>query len=189
MPGPGQYEVKSQFERKPSDEGDQDADHPTSKVPFGSRLEVCRRHMYYIMSMCLTWNFVIITFVEVPHSRTYISSMHYLWRPSHCSGDHKENRTWESTFWTNVSTFQRRQTSKDATRYVYHHHFYEIPCYFNVHYLLQKEFWNLLLHSMSINMLYLIRTWNLQWQSSYKFVHWTQQKSHVRWISTVYASL
>ena len=38
MPGPGQYELKSQFEKKSIDEDDPDIDHP--KVPFGSKLQV-----------------------------------------------------------------------------------------------------------------------------------------------------
>ena len=37
MPGPGQYEIKSQFVKKMSDEDDSDLDHP--KVPFGSKLQ------------------------------------------------------------------------------------------------------------------------------------------------------
>ena len=42
MPGPGQYELKSQFEKKSTDEDDPDIDHP--KVPFGSKLQVRFRH-------------------------------------------------------------------------------------------------------------------------------------------------
>ena len=50
MPGPGQYEIKSQFEKKSSDEDDQDTDHPP-KVPFGSTLEVSKKYARIVAAL------------------------------------------------------------------------------------------------------------------------------------------
>ena len=44
VPGPGQYEIKSQFEKTGAmEEEDEDdlVEGGTRKVPFGSRLQVC----------------------------------------------------------------------------------------------------------------------------------------------------
>ena len=49
MPGPGQYEIKSQFVKKSNDDDDQDVDHP--KVPFGSRLQV-KMGQEIVMRVC-----------------------------------------------------------------------------------------------------------------------------------------
>lgn len=42
VPGPGHYDIKSQFEKK-SEEEEPDTEH--ASVPFGSTLEVSRRAM------------------------------------------------------------------------------------------------------------------------------------------------
>ena len=42
VPGPGHYDIKSQFEKK-SEEEEPDTEH--ARVPFGSTLEVSRRAM------------------------------------------------------------------------------------------------------------------------------------------------
>ena len=74
MPGPGQYEIKSQFEKKVSDEDDSDLDHP--KVPFGSKLQVSV--LYFSGEVLAVSAIIHIETVEISYSQTYVPCLHYL---------------------------------------------------------------------------------------------------------------
>lgn len=76
MPGPGQYEIKSQFEKKSSDEDDQDADHP-AKVPFGSRLEVSKKCTHAIIYINFIYKYFALEFFVQQHFCSYQPSTAY----------------------------------------------------------------------------------------------------------------
>ena len=85
MPGPGQYEIKSQFSRSQSPD-DEDPDASENVAPFGSRLQVIKQKpdVFYCYAVVkITHVSAIHSHTEVPDSQACLSFMYYIPTPSY----------------------------------------------------------------------------------------------------------
>ncbi|CAI8002297.1 Sperm-tail PG-rich repeat-containing protein 2 [Geodia barretti] len=124
VPGPGRYDIRSQFRTDPSADGtgqnEDEREEETEDAPFGSREKVsCLKQFTYIQYM-----YTYCLFIEVHRPQAPLPVLHHLPGASLCVLSGKTG-TREGSVWTDLTSLQEKQKRQGNTWYLPHSYTYD----------------------------------------------------------------